>query len=68
RFMQEDTLSDLVPTASFGHMLGVPVPTIDMIIELESIMLGKDFKAEGRTVEKLGLAGRTPEEIRELVK
>lgn len=68
RFMQEDTLSDLVPTASFGHMLGVPVPTIDMIIELESIMLGKDFKAEGRTVEKLGLEGRTPEEIRELVK
>ena len=68
RFMQEDTLCDLVPTASIGKMLGVPTPTIDMIIELESIMLGKDFVKEGRTVEKLGLAGKTKEEIFEMVK
>ena len=68
RFVQEDTLSDLVPTASIGHLLGVPTPTMDMIIDLESIMLGKDFKKEGRNVEKLGLAGKTAAEIRELVK
>lgn len=68
RFMQEDTLCDLVPTASIGHMLGVETPVIDMIIELESLMLGKDFKKEGRTVEKLGLAGKTIEEIHEMVR
>jgi opine dehydrogenase len=68
RFMQEDTLCDLVPTASLGKMLGIPTPTIDMIIELESIMLNKDFVKEGRTVEKLGLAGKTKEEIFEMVK
>jgi len=39
-----------------------------MIIDLESLMLGKDFKKEGRTVEKLGLAGKTIEEIHDMVK
>lgn len=68
RFMQEDTLCDLVPTASIGKMLGVPTPTIDMIIALESLLLGKDFAAEGRTVEKLGLAGKRKEEIFEMVR
>lgn len=67
RFMQEDTLCDLVPTASIGKMLGVATPTIDMIIALESLLLGKDFVKEGRTVEKLGLAGKTKEEILEMV-
>ena len=66
--MQEDTLCDLVPTASIGRMLGVDTPVIDMIIDLESLMLGKDFKKEGRTVEKLGLAGKTIEEIHDMVK
>lgn len=63
RFMQEDTLCDLVPTASIGKMLGVPTPTIDIIIQLESIFLNKDFAAEGRTVEKLGIAGMTADQI-----
>ena len=67
RFLQEDTLCDLVPTASLGHLLGIPTPTIDMIIKLESIMLGKDFLKDGRTVEKLGLSGKTSEEIRQFV-
>ncbi|SFP97034.1 opine dehydrogenase [Oscillibacter sp. PC13] len=67
RFMQEDTLCDLVPTASIGKMLGVATPTIDMIIALESLLLGKDFAKEGRTVEKLGLAGKSKEEIFEMV-
>ena len=67
RFMQEDTLCDLVPTASIGKMLGVPTPVLDMIIDLESLMLGKDFKGEGRTVEKLGLAGKSVEEIHSMV-
>ena len=67
RFMQEDTLCDLVPTASIGHMLGVQTPVLDLIIDLESLMLGKDFRAEGRTVEKLGLAGKTVSEIHAMV-
>ena len=67
RFIQEDTLCDLVPTASIGHALGVPTPTIDMIIELESIMLEKDFRTEGRTAEKLGIEGKTADQIMQMV-
>ena len=68
RFMQEDTLCDLVPTASIGHMLGIDTPVIDMIIGLESLMLGKDFMTEGRTVQKLGLAGKSVGEIHDMVR
>lgn len=68
RFMQEDTLCDLVPTASIGHMLGIDTAVIDMIIGLESLMLGKDFMTEGRTVQKLGLAGKSVGEIHDMVR
>lgn len=68
RFFQEDTLCDLVPTSSIGKLLNVPTPTIDSIILLESLMLNKDFMAEGRTAEKLGLSGKTKDEILKMVK
>ncbi|MCJ7855996.1 NAD/NADP octopine/nopaline dehydrogenase family protein [Lachnospiraceae bacterium NSJ-143] len=68
RFFQEDTLCDLVPTSSIGKLLGVPTPAIDAVILLESLMLGRDFASDGRTAEKLGLAGKTKEEILEMVK
>ncbi|MEA5083213.1 MAG: NAD/NADP octopine/nopaline dehydrogenase family protein [Lachnospiraceae bacterium] len=67
RFFQEDTLSNLVPTASLGKLLGVATPTLDAIILLESQITGKDFNKEGRTVEKLGLAGKTVKEIYEVI-
>lgn len=67
RFLQEDTLCDLVPTASIGELVGVETPTIRMIIALESILLEKNFMKEGRTVEKLGLTGMSREEICKLV-
>ncbi len=67
RFFQEDTLCDLVPIASLGKLLEIPTPTIDAIILLESILLGKDFIAEGRNIEALGLAGKTAKDILEMV-
>ena len=57
----------LVPLSSLGKALGAPTPTIDLIIELASILHGRDYRAEGRTVESLGLAGLTVKEIRKLV-
>lgn len=67
RYIFEDVPMSLVPIASLGSMLGVPTPAIDMIIELGSIILGKDFRAEGRTVERLGLAGLSIKQIHSLV-
>ena len=41
-----------------------PLPVIDGLIALSSAMLGRNFREEGRSLERLGLAGRALGEIR----
>jgi len=67
RYITEDVPMSLVPIASFGKMLGVPTPTIDALIHLASLLHGRNYLLEGRTVEKLGVAGMSVKEIREMV-
>ncbi len=67
RYIFEDVPMSLVPLASIGAQLGVPTPTIDMIIDLGSILHGRDFRAEGRTVERMGLVGLSLKQIHQLV-
>ena len=57
----------LVPIASLGELLGAPCPTIRAIIALAELMHERDFWAEGRTVESMGLAGMNVREIRRMV-
>jgi len=64
RCISEDVSMSLVPLSSLGAMLGIPTPTIDMIIQLGSILHSIDYRAVGRTVESLGLAGLTVKQIR----
>ncbi len=66
RYITEDVPMSLVPIASLGKMLEMATDTIESIIRLANIILKRDFWAEGRTVEKLGLAGLTVREIRRL--
>lgn len=54
----------LVPLASLGDRLKVETPTIKFIIHIASIIRDKDFWAEGRTVEKLGIKDMSIKEIR----
>lgn len=67
RYISEDVPMSLVPISSIGAMLGAATPTIDMIIELGSMLHGVDYRAEGRTVERLGLAGMSVKDIHFLV-
>ena len=67
RYITEDVPASLVPMASLGEQLGVPVPTMKAVIHLASTVHGCDYMAEGRTVAKLGLAGLTVRDIRRLV-
>lgn len=67
RYIFEDVPMSLVPLSSLGTMLGVPTPTIDLIIRLASAFHERDYWAEGRTVEKLGLVGLSVKDIRHLV-
>jgi len=66
RYIDEDVPMSLVPLASIGDMLKVDTPTIRFIINLASIMRGKDFLKEGRTVESLGIQGMSIKDIRML--
>jgi len=67
RYITEEIPTSLVPMASLGDQLGVPVPTIKAIIHLANILHRRDYWAEGRTVERLGLAGLSIQQIRRLV-
>ncbi|MFH1731554.1 MAG: NAD/NADP octopine/nopaline dehydrogenase family protein [Planctomycetota bacterium] len=67
RYISEDVPFSLVPIASIGRMFGVPTPAIDSIIHLASAMHKVDYWAQGRTVERLGIAGMSVKEIRFLV-
>jgi hypothetical protein len=40
---------------------------MNAVVELGSALLGRDLKAEGRTLERLGLAGLSAEEIRRVL-
>lgn len=64
RFIDEDVPLALVTLASVGRMIGVPTPVSDAVIQLASTVQGVDYWKTGRTVEALGIAGRTPEELR----
>jgi opine dehydrogenase len=67
RYIFEDVPMSLVPISSLGAALGLATPTIDMIIDLGSIMHRTDYRASGRTVESLGLAGLSVQQIHSLV-
>ena len=66
RYIDEDVPMSLVPLASIAEMLKVPTPTIKSLIHIASIMRGKDFWAEGRTAESLGIKGMSVKDIRML--
>ncbi|NLW16864.1 MAG: NAD(P)-binding domain-containing protein [Firmicutes bacterium] len=67
RYITEDVPMSLVPIAALGELLGVPTPTIRSIIHLGSLLLGENYWLEGRTVERMGIAGLTATEIRRYV-
>lgn len=66
RYLFEDLATGLVPLSLLGGAMGVATPLMRSVVELGSALLGRDFWREGRSLEKLGLAGKTPEEIRKL--
>lgn len=67
RYLWEDVPMSLVPLSSLGELLGVPTPAIDHIIDLASLMDETDYRACGRTVDRLGLRGLSVRDIQRLV-
>ncbi len=67
RYILEDVPMSLVPISSFGKEFGISTPTIDAIIQIASVMMRRDFWKGGRTIESLGLSGKSLEQIRKFV-
>jgi opine dehydrogenase len=55
RYLWEDVPMGLVPIADASDAVGVDTPAINHLIDEASGTLGRDFRSEGRTLEKLGL-------------
>jgi opine dehydrogenase len=64
RYILEDVPMSLVPMVSAGNQLGVRTPTLSALINMASTLHGADYWAEGRTMDKVGLSGKSVEEIR----
>jgi opine dehydrogenase len=64
RYIYEDTPYGTVMFSSLGRLLGVPTPVADSVNTLLGVVEQRDFHAEGRTVERLGLAGLTVDQVK----
>jgi opine dehydrogenase len=65
--MVEDVPTGLIPMSALGAAVGVKTPVIDTLVDITRYMTGKSFAAEGRTLERLGLAGMDAAQIRRVV-
>lgn len=63
RYIWEDVPTGLVPIAALGQAVGVPTPMIDTMINLAGAICQHDFRANGRTLERLGMQGWSVEQI-----
>jgi opine dehydrogenase len=63
RYIREDVGYGLVPMSEIAGLLGLRTPVMDALISLASAALGVDFRVEGLTLEKMGLAGMRRETL-----
>ena len=63
RYVSEEVPYGLVPLRELGVLAGLDMPATDSIITLASVVNGEDYRATGRHLDSMGLAGLTPEEI-----
>jgi opine dehydrogenase len=64
RYLTEDVGYSLVFMADLAARLGVPTPVMDSVISIASVVLARDFRADGvRTVKTLGLENLSAAEL-----
>ncbi len=67
RYLDEEVPTSLVPMVAFGELLDVETPTIRHIVSLACALRDRDYWAEGRTAERLGIQGLSARELNRLV-
>jgi opine dehydrogenase len=64
RYLTEDVGYSLIFLTDLAARLDVPTPVMDAVITIASVVLARDFRAEGkRTMSTLGLDGMSPAEL-----
>jgi len=58
RYIHEDVGWGLVPWSELGRVLQVPTPVMDALITLASILNQIDYRRDGLTLERMGLADK----------
>jgi opine dehydrogenase len=59
RYLLEDVPYGQLIYQELGRLAGVPTPTIDHIIHLASVIMQRDFRAEGLTLARMGFGDIT---------
>lgn len=55
RHLTEDIPYGLVTFSSLGKLVGEPTPVTDAVITIAEVLLDRDFRSVGRTVETMGI-------------
>ncbi len=63
RYITEDVAYLLVPCYELATLAGIKVPVVESIIHIASAYNSTDYFKEGRTLEKMGLKGKSVKEI-----
>lgn len=64
RYMDEDIPFGSMLLAGLGDLIGVDTPIIDAVNTLAGILTGRDYRAQARTPQRLGLDGLDPDGLR----
>ena len=67
RYFLEDVPFGHLIYSELGRLAGIATPTIDNIIHLASVALGRDFRADGLTLERMGLGGLSKDEFLDIL-
>lgn len=67
RYLTEDAFCGLSPWSSIARQVGVETPTIDSVLNIYSVIHETNWRTEGNTAEKLGIAGMSAKEIKKYV-
>lgn len=68
RYLNEDAGYGLVFLTDLARQLGVATPAMDAVLTVSSVLMARDYRAEAaRTMAGLGLAGRSVEQLRDLL-
>ena len=65
RYLLEDIPTGLMPMACLGRLAGVNVDRMETVIKLGEFLTGEDLTSSGRSLEQLGLAEMSVQEIRD---